>query len=166
MDFFLTKAREHGYVMAVHTGPMASAGGDIRDISPCHLIPWAARYPDVTFDMYHMGIPYARQAGFVAKCHPNVTANLCWGHVVAPQMLVNVLDEWLDFLPFNRIIAFGGDYSPCVEKVYGALEMTRENLAEVLARRIARSLADMDQAKFVLKRILVDNGQELYGLKS
>ena len=164
MDFFLNQARQHDYVMAVHTGPMA-AGGDFRTISPCHLIPWAARYPDVKFDMYHMGIPYARQAGFVAKYYPNVTANLCWAHVVAPQVVVNALDEWLDFLPVNKIIAFGGDYSGCVEKVYGALEMARANLAQVMTRRIARADLDLEEAKVILRKVLVDNGRQLYRLQ-
>ena len=163
-DFFLGKARRHGYVMAVHTGPAASPGKDFRQIDPCHLMPWAQAYGDVQFDMYHMGVPFVRQAGFVAKLHPNVTANLCWAHVVAPRMVVHALDEWLDFLPFNRIIGFGGDYSPCVEKSYGALEMTRANLVEVMCRRIGRGQMDLDEAKFILKRILVDNGEELYGL--
>ena len=164
MDFFLTKAREHGYVMAVHTGPTASCGNDFREVSPGHLIRWARRYPDVRFDMYHAGVPSIRQAGFVAKAMPNVTANLCWGHVIAPQMVVNGVDEWLDFLPANKIIGFGGDYSPCVEKVYGALEISRANLVEVMTRRIERGRMDLDEARFLLKRILVANGEQLYGL--
>lgn len=164
MDFFLAKAREFGYVMAVHTGPTAGCGNDFRRVSPGHLIPWARRYPDVRFDMYHAGVPSIRQAGFVAKAFPNVTANLCWAHVVAPRMVVEGVDEWLDFLPANKIIGFGGDYSPCVEKVYGALEISRANLAEVMARRIERGEMGIDEAKFLLKRILVDNGEELYGV--
>jgi len=164
MDWFLKKAREHGYVMAVHTGAMAS-GGDFRKISPCLLMDWAARYPDVKFDMYHMGITEARRAGFVAKYFPNVAANLCWGHVVAPQLLVNVLDEWLDYVPLNKIIAFGGDYSGCVEKVYGALVMTREHLAEVMVRRVGRGVMDVEEAKWALERMLVRNGESWYGLE-
>jgi len=163
IDFFFKKARESDRIFCFHTGPVMGAQ-DFRIVSPEHIMPWAIEYPDVKIDLYHMGIPNAGKACFIAASFPNVILNLCWAHVVAPGLVTNVLDEYFDQLPMNKIIGFGGDYSGCVENVYGALEIARENISKALTRRIERGLLDLNEAKFIMKRIFVENGEEWYGL--
>jgi hypothetical protein len=64
----------------------------------------------------------------------------------------------------EHVMPWGACLSGCVENVYGALEMTRENLATALTQRITRGLMDIDETKFILQRILVANGEEWYNL--
>ena len=164
INLFFNLARDSKRVFCFHTGPVIGSQ-DFRLISPEHIMPWALAYPDVKIDLYHMGYPDMQKAGLIVTGFPNVMLNLCWANVVAPTAVTQVVENLFDSLPINRIIGFGGDYSGCVENVYGALEMTRENLATALTRRITRGLMDTDEAKFILQRILVSNGEEWYDLE-
>ena len=75
------------------------------------------------------------------------------------------MDELLDLVPINKIIAFGGDYMGPVENIYGHLVMARENLAEVLGRRIKDNLLSESEALEIGKMWFYDNPKELYQLK-
>ena len=70
-DQAMAMAVEEGFVISVHTGYW----GDFRDQSPLHLIPFVERYPQGTFDLFHMGYPWLREALMVAKgaAHPPKT---------------------------------------------------------------------------------------------
>ena len=81
-------------------------------------------------------------------------------------MTVSALDEYIDLIPLNKIIGFGGDYSSrCVEKTYGHLKMARENIAEVLARRVDGGLMGLDDAVEICRLWLYENPKQLYGLE-
>ena len=75
------------------------------------------------------------------------------------------MDELIDLIPINKIIAFGGDYG-VVEKVYGHLIMAKENVAKVLARRIKEGLFSEDEAIELAKKWFYENPKELYKLKT
>ena len=64
----------------------------------------------------------------------------------------------------NKILAFGGDYATPVEKTYGHLVMAREDIAEVLSRRIESGQLTEDQALDLARKWLWDNPKELYRL--
>ena len=147
-------------VVAVHAGMW----GDFRVLDPKHMIPVFPRHPRTRFDLYHMGMPWVRDTGVIGKNNQNVWLNLCWCHIISPEMTCSALDEWIDLVPVNKIIAFGGDYSRPVEKVYGHLLMAKEDIARVLARRIDRGLMGFDEATFIIKRWFWDNPKELYKL--
>ena len=138
--------------------------GDFRTLDSQHLIPIVQRHPNTRFDLYHMGMPEVRQTGVIGKNFPNVWLNLCWCHIISQRMTVAALDEWLDMVPVNKILAFGGDYGKPVEKVYGHLVMAREDIALVLARRVRDGLMTESQAVEVARRWFWDNPKELYGL--
>ena len=72
------------------------------------------------------------------------------------------LNEIIDLVPVNKIIAFGGDYRVCVQKVYGHLVLTREVVATVMARRLDRGLVDLEQALWLARRLFYENAAELY----
>jgi hypothetical protein len=74
------------------------------------------------------------------------------------------MDELIDLVPVNKIIAFGGDYSKPVENVYGHLVMARENISEVLGNRIEEGLLTENEAVGIAKRWFYDNPKELYQL--
>ena len=148
-------------VVAVHTGMW----GDFRTMDPKHLIDVLPRHPNTRFDVYHMGMPWVRETGVIGKNNPNAWMNLCWCHIISQKMTCAALDEWLDLVPVNKIIGFGGDYARPVEKVYGHLVMAREDLATVLGRRVDRGLMGLDEAVALAHRLLYTNPKTLYRLK-
>ena len=147
-------------VIAVHTGYW----GDFRELDPLHMIPMLERFPDTKFDIYHLGYPWVRETLMLGKGFPNVWLNFCWTHIISQRFAVAGLDEAIDLVPMNKILIFGGDYSLAVEKVYGHLVMAREDVAEVMARRLREGLMSESQAMDVIRKWFWDNPKELYNL--
>ena len=117
------------------------------------------------FDIFHAGMPYVRETAVIGKNFPNAWLNLCWSHIISPEMTCSLLDEWIDMVPSNKITGFGGDYSThCFECVYGHLQMARENITRVLSARIDRGLLSMDDAEELARQWLYDNPKDLYWL--
>jgi predicted TIM-barrel fold metal-dependent hydrolase len=153
-------ATDNDMVVAIHVG----VWGDLTDKTPALLFPIVKKYPFARFDVYHMGIPYMRETAFLGKNYPNVYLNLCWAYAVSESMVLNSLDEWLDVVPTNKIIGFGGDLQSLPEHVVGMLDVAKHTLATALARRIARERLDMPGAKKILEDWLFNNPARLYRL--
>lgn len=149
-------------VVAVHAG----VWGDFRNLDPRLMIPQFARHPETKFDLYHMGMPWVRDTAFIGKNFQNVYLNLCWSHIVSPAMVRSALPEYIDIVPINKIIAFGGDYSaPAVEKIWGHLVMARENIAHLLAQLISDGRIGKEEAIWIARLWFYENPARLYGLK-
>jgi len=156
----LDEAAEQDLTVAVHAG----VWGDFRELDPKHLIPMAMAHPHTRFDLFHLGMPMARDAAIVGKNLPNVWLNLCWCHVVSQKMTQRVLDEVIDLVPVNKIIAFGADYRVVVQKAIGHLIMAREDIARVLAGRVAGGEMSEDRAVTIARMWFHDNPARLYRL--
>jgi len=161
VDQTISIAMELDLVVAVHTGYW----GDFRALDPLHMIPILQRHPKARFDIYHLGYPWVREALMLGKGFANVWLNLCWTHIISQRFAVAGLDEAIDLVPMNKILAFGGDYGTPVEKTYGHLVMAREDLAEVLGRRIRAKQMTESQALALARKWFWDNPMELYRLK-
>jgi len=158
-------AGERGMVIAVHCGIIWSNWNDCVPIDPRHMVPICLRHRGTKFDLYHAGMPWVRHMGVLAKALPNVWLNLCWTHVISPEMTVSLLDEWMDLVPTNKILGFGGDYSKPVEKVWGHLVLARRDIARVLAKRVAEGVMSRAEAVRIARQWLDENPRELYGLE-
>ena len=151
-------AAERKLPVAVHAG----IWGDFRAIDCKHLLTLAPAHPRADFDLYHLGMPSVRDAIVIAKNLPNVYLNLCWTHIISQVQACSGIDELLDQVPVNKVLAFGGDYERPVEKVVGHLQMAREDFARVFGARIDRGLMDMDDARELLRLWFRDNPLALY----
>lgn len=158
LDRGFALAAKHEMVVACHTGMW----GDFRTLNPLHLIPVLARHPGTRFDIYHAGMPWVREAGVIGKNSPNAYLNLAWCHIISPRMTVSALDEWLDLVPVNKILGFGGDYGIPVEKVVGHLWLARHDVAEVLAGRAERGDLTEDRALEIARLWFWENPQRCY----
>jgi predicted TIM-barrel fold metal-dependent hydrolase len=147
-------------VVAIHTGVWAN----ITDKTPMILFSIVEKHPNTTFDIYHMGIPHIREAAFLGKNYPNVYLNMCWAHAVSESMVLNSLDEWIDLVPTNKIIAFGGDVITLPQHAVGMLEVAKQNICLGLARRITRKRLDMPAAKKILLDWFYNNPKRIYNL--
>jgi len=160
VDQAIAFATERDMVIAVHTGYW----GDFRELDPLHMIPLLQRHPETRFDIYHLGYPWVRESLMLGKGFPNVWLNFCWTHIISQHFAADALDEAVDLVPMNKIIAFGGDYGVPVEKIYGHLAMAREDIAAVLARRIRAGQMTEEQALELARKWFWDNPKELYKL--
>ena len=145
-------------VIAVHAG----IWDDFRNDDCKHMLTLAPAHPEARFDLYHLGMPSVRDCIVIGKNHPNVYLNLAWTHVISQVQTRSGLDELLDQVPVNKILAFGGDYNRPVEKVVGHLQMAREDFAIVFARRIDSGQMSFDEAMEILQLWFWDNPLRLY----
>ncbi|HPD14202.1 MAG TPA: amidohydrolase family protein [Planctomycetota bacterium] len=162
VDQAISAAADNDLVVCVHTGYW----GDFRLLDPLHMIPILQRHPRARFDIYHVGYPWVREALMLGKGFPNVWLNFCWTHIISQKFAMDALDEAIDLIPMNKLLAFGGDYGVPVEKVYGHLVMAREDVARVLARRIADGQMTAAQALALARQWFVENPKALYRLKA
>lgn len=160
LDAILKQCEQWDWPMACHTGVWE----DYRQLEPTQMIDIISKYPGVRFDIYHLGLPSARETVFMAKNFPNCYINLCWSWVVSPTITRKTVQEILDLVPVNKIFGFGGDYIWEVENTYGHLVIAREGLAEAFAERVQRGLMDVAEAKRLLKMWMYDNPTKFYGL--
>lgn len=160
IDQTISCAAEQDLVIAVHTGYW----GDFRRLDPLHIIPMLQRHPNARFDIFHLGYPWVRETLMLGKGFPNVWLNFCWTHIISQRCAMDALDEAIDLIPSNKILAFGGDYSLPVEKVYGHLYMARENIARVLAGRIERKRMTETKALDLARKWFWHNPKDLYRL--
>ena len=151
---------EQDLTIAVHTGYW----GDFRELDPLHMIPLLQRHPDTRFDIFHLGFPWVRETLMLGKGFPNVWLNLCWLHIISQRVATAAVDEALDLIPVNKMIAFGGDYRLPVEKAYGHLVMAREDIARALAGRIVEKQMTESQALDIARKWFWENPKELYRL--
>jgi hypothetical protein len=112
-------------------------------------------------DIY--GIDEINRGSIMCKMYKNVYIDMCWAHIVSPVASRNILSEWLEFLPYNKINGFGGDYC-FIDGVYGHQSIARRNIAEVLSEKARRGLFSVSKACEIGKAILYDNPAELFGI--
>lgn len=159
-DRWLDVAAAADLPVAVHTGYW----GDFRDLDPKLILSFAARRREVRFDLFHLGMPMIRDAVLIGKTQPNVTLNLTWCPVISLTQTVRALEELIDLVPVNKIIAFGGDYRAAVHKVYGHLVLARQAVAQALAGRVEAGDFDREEALRLARLWFVDNPRRIYRL--
>ncbi|MBT3275545.1 MAG: amidohydrolase, partial [Spirochaetales bacterium] len=109
-------------------------------------------------------IPWVREMAVIGNQYPNANLNLIWCHQISPFMTQGMLNEWIDLVPMNKIIGFGGDNVQGPEKTYGVLKMTQENIARALAIRIERGDITESSALDICRAWLYDNPRRIYRL--
>ena len=157
-------AGELNLVVAVHCGIIWDNWNNPYTVHPSNMVPVLLAHRNTRFDLYHAAIPWYGDLGVLGKDFPNAYLNMCWCHVISQQMSQAALDQWLDLVPVNKLIGFGGDYRKPVEKVYGHLQMAKEDIAAVLSRRVDAALLTATDAIRIARMLLHDNAAELYAL--
>ncbi|MBW7863642.1 MAG: amidohydrolase family protein [Candidatus Hydrogenedentes bacterium] len=156
-------AAERGLPVQIHTGLQEGNGNHLANANPLLLTDLVMDHPDTRFDLFHAGYPYAGEMAAMAKYFPNVYADLCWVQAISPSAAARILDEWLDTVPSNKILAVGGD-SNYAEGAYGHCNIARRIACNVLADRVERGMNDAAEAKRLARRILRENALELFRL--
>lgn len=165
IHFILSCLAKRDLPVQIHTGIQDGYGNFLDHTNPTLLCNLFLEYPDITFDVFHMGYPYQHELSALAKMFPNVFIDMCWAHVISPIAAQNALIEWIDAVPINKICAFGGDYL-FVDGVYGHQVLARQNVSISLATKIEAGVFDVDEAKVIAKMLFVDNPANLFGLNN
>ena len=163
--YIISLAQERGMVMQIHTGIQEGHGSILSNSHPGLLNQIFMDFPDMKFDLFHIGYPYQNELGVMSKMFQNVCIDMCWAHIVSPVASRRILSEWLEFLPYNKINGFGGDYC-FIDGVYGHQAIARSNIAEVLSEKVEQGLFSVSKACEIGKAILYDNPAELFGIES
>jgi len=157
----IQEASRRGIPIQIHTGLHEGNKNIISNSNPELLVNLFLEYGEAKFDIFHGGWPYSSQLSALAKNFQNVYIDMCWMHIISPSRAVSALDEWLDEVPVNKIMGFGGDFL-CVEGSYGHSVMARDNVAKVLAGKVDDGIYDLDEAKKYADWILRDNPRRLF----
>ena len=164
MHFFLELANRENFTIQIHTGIQEGNGNQITNSNPELLANLFLEYPDVNFDLFHIGYPYQQVVSVLAKNFPNVFIDMCWAHIVSPIASINALSEWLEVVPYNKISAFGGDYL-FVDGVYGAQQLARINVSKAMAAKVESGLFDINKAIEIAESLFYINPLNLFKLQ-
>jgi predicted TIM-barrel fold metal-dependent hydrolase len=154
----------HQIPFQIHTGLLAGNAGVIENTKPTLLTNLFYLYPRVKFDLFHIGYPYHQEMAVLGKLFPNVYPDFCWSHIVSPAGSRQVLDEYLETIPVNKILGFGGDYR-YPELSYAHAKIARRNVARVLAGKVEDGLFTEEQALEVARMLLRENAVQVFGVK-
>ena len=163
MHQVIRAAIETGLPLQIHTGLQEGNENIITNANPTHLINLFIEYREAKFDLFHGGYPYVHEWATLAKNFANVYADLCWVHIISPEIGRRLLHELIETVPGNKIMAYGGD-AITVEMAYGHARMARQVVARVLSEKVAEGYMAEDEAIALAGKILRDNPAALFQL--
>lgn len=158
------RLKQHDLPVQIHSGLQEGNGNELRNANPLLLIPMFQQYPDLDFILMHIGYPWYMESGALAKMFPNVYLDMCWSHIISPHASKLALREWLDAVPYTKICAFGGDYC-FIDGIYAHQAMARENVADVLAEKVADGLFDEAAALRIAFSLFHENPYRIFQLE-
>ncbi len=164
MHFLLHRAGRRNLTVQFHTGIQEGNGNILRNSDPALLTNLFLEYPDVDFDIFHMGYPFQDVVSVLAKNFPNVFIDMAWAHIVSPSASVNALAEWIDSVPVNKISVFGGDYL-FIDGVCGHQALARQNVSRSLAMKVEEGVMELDRAKEIADMLFYKNPYRIFKLE-
>jgi len=164
MHFILGLANKRNLTFQFHTGLQEGSGNIIYHSDPALLSNLFLEYPDIDFDIFHIGYPYQQVLSVLAKTFPNVYIDMCWAQMISPTASINALAEWVDSVPLNKISAFGGDYA-FIDGVYGHQHLARLNVSKALARKVKEGVFDLEKAKEISEMLFYQNPLKIFKLE-
>jgi uncharacterized protein len=164
MHRVLDQANIYHLPVQIHTGLLDGSGGLIENSKPTHLVNLFQEYPDVKFILFHASYPYGGELSTLAKNFRNVYIDMCWAPIISPSYCERYLHEWIETVPANKIMGFGGDFF-VVEGTYGHLLFARQIVANVLIAKVRDGYFTEAEAIKVAQLILHDNAIKILNLK-
>lgn len=162
-DHIIKRATEFDIPVIFHVGIHAGGKNRVERAKASYLSPLIERFPHTKFVLLHVGAPYITEAIVLSKYYPNVYVDFTWLHVIDRTIAKEALNHCLEMLPINKVLGFGGDYM-YIYNVIGHLQIARENIAQVLYRRVQKGEMKKHHAFDIAKAWLHDNAIKLYKL--
>jgi predicted TIM-barrel fold metal-dependent hydrolase len=127
--------------------------------NPLPLATLARLYPEQKIVMLHCW-PYIEEAGYLAQGHPNVFIDTCWQPILNPEFLKQSLDNWLGYIPLNKITM--SNDSTSVEMAAGASLITRRILTDAVERMQESSGISDHEYRQIVAKLLHNNAVAIY----
>lgn len=157
----LAVAEDRRIPIQIHTGMQAGNSNNPAYTRASLLTPCIRRYPNLSFDLFHIGFPWTGDVLALAKMFPNVSVDFCWAWILSPALAKRALREMLGALPYSKILGFGGDYR-YVELTYGHARMARRGIAEVLAGMVQEGACSESAAVEMARSMLSEAPARLF----
>lgn len=154
----------HNLPVAFHTGLQAGKGNYLNNSDPLLLTKLFMNFPDVNFVLYHGSYPFGGELSALAKTFSNVYIDMNWMYSISPSYSERYLNEWIETVPVNKIMAFGGDCM-AVENVYSELIAARKIISKVLFDKVIQGYITEQEAMTIARMILHDNAANFYNLQ-
>lgn len=123
-----------------------------------------SRHPKIHFQSFVASRHANQSLCTMARELPNFSLSGYWWLNFFPSVIRQVMEERLDMLPVNKQVGFFSD-AYCLEWTYGKSKIVLNQLAVVLADKVAMGQYSKDEALRVAKDILYETPQELLGMK-
>jgi uncharacterized protein len=144
-----------------HTGLQSGNRNNPDNARPQPLWQLFYTYPQVNFLLLHGGLPWTDETAMLAKSYPNVFIDMAWMHIISPEIAVRALKTWIDMVPKNKVLGFGGDYR-VPEKVYGHVTMAKENICRALSEKMMAGALTENEACSWIDHLLYSNAANFY----
>lgn len=164
MHRVLDLVKKNHIPVQIHTGLQSGNGNIIENSKPTHLVNLFQEYPSVKFILFHGAYPYGGELSTLAKNFPNVYIDMCWDYIISPSYSERYLNEWLETVPANKIMGFGGDFQ-YVEGTYAHLLLAKQVISNVLVAKVRNGYFTEDEAIKIVQMILHDNAVRIFNLK-
>ncbi|UCF00195.1 MAG: amidohydrolase family protein [Planctomycetota bacterium] len=168
--YAVDKATEHNLPVKLHTGYYAIWGDKKPRMPLSRLIhnPGAATdlcrmSPQTRFVFMHICYPYYEELISIAKHYPNAYVDMCWSWIINPVAAKDFLKKYLVAVPANKILTFGGDYSP-VEPVLGHALIARHGIALALSELVEEKWLSLNDALELTDPIMHGNARRIFNL--
>jgi predicted TIM-barrel fold metal-dependent hydrolase len=168
--YAVNKAAESNLPVKLHTGYYA-IWGDKKPRMPLSRVSQNAAAatdlcrlsPQTRFVFMHICYPYYEEMISIAKHYPNAYVDMCWAWIINPLAAKDFLKKYLVTAPANKILTFGGDYSP-VEPVLGHAVLARRGIALALSELAEEGWLSLDNAMDLVDPIMNGNAREIFSL--
>ena len=150
--------------LQIHTGFFYDTGRNVTQADPSLLIPFILRHRTTRFVLMHGGYPYGGPLLAMAKNLPNVTLDMCWTYIISPAFAGRFLDEAIETVPADKILAFGGDYQ-VAEGSYAHAVLCREVVSKILAEKVAAGYWTEKEALQFARAVLRENAIRVFKLQ-
>jgi glucuronate isomerase len=136
----------------------------VSDRSLSQIAEMVARHPRLSISC-SLGSRHANQA-LCTFCRelPNFSLAGYWWHNFFPSVMRQVMEERLDMLPANKQIGFFSD-AYCVEWSYAKAKLVLNQLAIVLAQKVAQGQYTRNDAVQTAQAILFESCRDLMGVQ-
>jgi len=165
VHFALRLCSRYHLAVKFHTGMQEGNGNTVRNSRASFLSNLFFKYPDVKFDLFHISYPYHDEAVTLVKNFPNVAVDFCWTWIVNPVMARRALGDFIDAVPANKIMGFGGDFI-FIEGSYGHAQMAKDGISQVLADKVIEGTMTVERALKMAQWMLRDNPIKWFDLKN
>jgi predicted TIM-barrel fold metal-dependent hydrolase len=159
----LSLCEKYDLPIQIHTGIQTFNGNILANTDPLLLTNTIMRFPKVKFILLHSGYPFGGETAALAKMFTNVYIDMTWTPLISPSYALRYLQEYIETVPQNKIMAFGGDCNT-VEGTYSASILARDVVVQTLITMARSGYLSEEEAIVLARKILRENAINIYKL--